>query len=314
VTGGAGAVRLEIRARLVRAIRRFFETQGFIEVDTPVWLPAPALELHIDAIPADGAYLRTSPELQMKRLLAEGWDRIYQMGPCFRRGESGRLHNPEFTMLEWYRRDADYRAIQADTEALIRAVVAEVGGSLRLTGTRGAQLDVGGPWHVITVDEAYRRFAGWSPLADYDADRFDLDLVNCVEPNLPRDRPVILTDFPIEAAALARCRGANPPVAERWELYIDGLELANAYSELIDPGEQRRRFQACADDRRALGREVYPLDEEFLAALAALDCPCGGIALGVDRLAMLLAGVREIELVRPFCRSNSHYGCGQPKG
>ncbi len=293
---------LAIRAATLRAIRHFFETQAFLEVETPVRLAAPALELHIDAIPADGAYLRTSPELHMKRLLAAGHGRIYQMGPCFRRGESGALHNPEFTLLEWYRRDADYRTIQADTVALIRAVVSEITGGQTVAGFDGVPVDVGRPWHSLTVDAAFQQFAGWSPLAAYSADRFDLDLVNRVEPNLPRDRPVILTDYPIEAAALARCRPGAPPVAERWELYIGGLELANAYSELIDAAEQRRRFEACACERRAMGRDVYPLDEPFLDALATLDCPCGGVALGVDRLVMLLAGTGDITTVRPFCR------------
>ncbi len=290
---------LAVRARTLAAIRCFFSERGFLEVETPVWVAAPAPEPHIDAIPASGAYLRTSPELHMKRLLAAGCDRIYQMGPCFRNGERGAWHNPEFTMLEWYRRDADYRTILDDTVALIRAVVADVTGGATIV-RHGAPVDVGAEWRVLTVDAAFQRYAGWSPLDDYDADRFDLDLVGRVEPNLPRECPCVLMDYPVPAAALARCRPGPPPVAERWELYIGGIELANAYSELVDAAEQRRRFQACAEERRALGREVYPFDEAFLMALEAVDCPCGGIALGVDRLTMLLAGADDIAAVRPF--------------
>ena len=154
-------------------------------------------------------------------------------------------------------------------------------------------------WERITVADAFQRFAGWDPTAAYDEDRFNEDLVNKVEPRLAKDVPTVLTDYPAEAAALARRKPGNPRVAERWELYIGGLELANAYSELTDPAEQRARFEACAAARRALGKEVYPLDEDFLAALGQLP-PCGGIALGVDRLVMLLADAASIEDVLAF--------------
>jgi lysyl-tRNA synthetase class 2 len=159
-------------------------------------------------------------------------------------------------------------------------------------------VDVGTEWVSVTVSEAFRRFAGWDPVAAYDADRFDLDLVEKVEPALPHDRPVFLWDYPAEAAALARLSAANPRTAERWELYVAGVELANAFSELTDAEEQRRRFAACAEERARLGKEVYPLDEEFLAALAAGLPPCAGVALGVDRLVMLLADAESLDDVR----------------
>jgi lysyl-tRNA synthetase class 2 len=289
---------LALRSRALCALRAFFLQRDYLEVETPVRVRRPALEDHIDAEPAGDAYLRTSPELHMKRLLAAGAERLFQVGPCFRRGERGARHRPEYTMLEWYRAGADYRAVLEETRDLLRAVAAAATGSERLPW-RGGILDLGATWHILTVREAFQRHAGWDPLTAYDADRFDMDLVTRVEPALPLDRPVVLTDYPPEAAALARCRPDTPPVAERWELYAGGLELANAYSELTDAREQRRRFEACARRRRAAGRAAYPLDEDFLSALEHLP-PCGGVALGFDRLVMLLTDAATIDAVCPF--------------
>ena len=289
---------LELRARMVRAIRAFFDLRDYVEVETPIRLRTPALELHIDAEPSGDRFLRTSPELHMKRLLAEGFDRIYQIGPCFRRGERGPLHRPEYTMLEWYRAATDYRGILEETRDLVLAVTrAATGGSSVVRN--GRKLDVAGPWSVTTVSDAFRRWAGWDPAARFDADRFDMDLVEKVEPSLPRDVPVVLIDYPAAAAALSRLKADDPRVAERWELYLDGVEIANAYSELTDPALQRARFDECAQRRRALGKPVYPLDEEFLDALGRMP-PAGGIALGVDRLAMVLAGAPTIGDVTAF--------------
>jgi lysyl-tRNA synthetase class 2 len=290
---------LEIRSRVLQSARRFFVDHGFVEVETPVRLPAPALETHIDAEPSGDMYLRTSPELHMKRLLAEGMDRVFQIGPCFRAGERGERHNPEFTMLEWYRTGADYRHVLADTKALVSAVFAEAAGSHRIS-YGGRAIEVMPMWDCISVREAFLQHAGWDVLAAFDADRFDLDLVNKVEPSLPHERPVVLMDYPIQQAALARPKASDPRVAERWELYIGGLELANAFSELTDPSEQRRRFEQCADERRAAGRPVYPVDEHFLKALERGLPPCAGVALGVDRLVMLAADAGSIDEVRAF--------------
>jgi len=301
-TGAPPLENLALRSRALSSIRAFFTRRGFIEVETPTRLPAPAIEPHIDAIPAGpGWWLRTSPELHMKRLLAAGCPRLFQIGPCFRAGERGARHNTEFTLLEWYRANADSRDILADTEALVRFVARETLGRESLAPAGGVAVDLAAPWRVLTVREAFRAWAGWDPVAAYDADRFDLDLVNLVEPALPRDRPVILADYPAAAAALARLKPGDPEVAERWELYIGGIEIANAYGELTDAAVQRDRFLACAGARRAGGKEAYPLDEAFLAALEAGMPPSGGIALGVDRLVMLLCGAAAIEEVRPFC-------------
>ena len=274
---------LSERARVLRQIRAFFDARGFTAVETPVRIPAPAPEPHIDCPPSGDWFLRASPELQMKKLLAAGMERIYQIGPCFRAGEKGRRHNPEFTMLEWYRANADYSDIARDAEEL----VAEV---LRPRGSAALPR--------VTVHEAYRRWAEWDPVEAWDQDRFDFDMATKIEPNLPKG-PLFLMDYPAPAASLARLKADDPRVAERWELYVDGLELANAFTELTDPVEQRRRFESARAERRALGEADYPLDEEFLDALARMP-PSGGVALGVDRLVMLACGVRDISDVR-FC-------------
>lgn len=275
---------LAARDAMMRAVRSFFQGQGFLEVETPVRLPAPCLEEHIDAIPTDGEFLRTSPELHMKRLLCAGFERIFCVGPCFRRGEFGRLHNPEYTMLEWYRAGADYMDILRDMDALLRAV--------------GFVFD---EIRVLAVSDAFVRFAGWDPAMKYDAERFDLDLLEKVEPALKRmPGPTVLKDYPAEAAALSRRKPDNPGLAERWELYIDGIEIANAYSELTDAAEQRFRFEACAEKRGLAGREVYPSDEAFLSALEQGMPPSGGIAVGMDRLLMVLLGKKSLDDVMPF--------------
>jgi lysyl-tRNA synthetase class 2 len=243
------------------------------------------LELHIDAEPSGNAFLRTSPELHMKRLLAAGYDRIFQIGPCFRKGERGDRHNPEYTMLEWYRANADYQDIMTDTESLLRQF--EV-FNLKSDIPR------------LTVEELFLKHAGWNPVEAYDAERFEHDLVSKVEPALPRDKPVFVMDYPVSAAALSRRKPGRETVAERFELYINGVEIANAFSELIDPVEQRQRFETWARERKALGAPAYPLDEDFLAALEIGMPPSGGIAMGIDRLVMVLAGAKSLDEVMAF--------------
>jgi lysyl-tRNA synthetase class 2 len=187
-------------------------------------------------------------------------------------------------MLEWYRTNADYMDILADIQALISNVWKECSSD----------------WKILAVSETFLDFARWDPVGNFNEDRFDVDLVEKVEPALKRiGGPVVLIDYPVEAAALSRRKPGNPLVAERWELYIDGIEIANAYSELTDPAEQRRRFVACAEQRRSLGKEVYPIDEAFLQSLEKMP-PSGGVALGVDRLLMLMAGAVSLDRVLPF--------------
>jgi len=291
---------LAIRSQALQATREFFWAAGFIEVETPVRIPTPAPELHIDAPASGRAWLRTSPELHMKRLLASGCERIFQIGPCFREGERGTRHAPEFTLLEWYRTPANYVDILRDCEGLVRQVVRRMTGG-RIISSGDRRIDLSAPWVRLTVREVFQQHAGWDPVAAYDAARFDHDMVAKVEPALPADRPCILTDYPAAAAALARLQPDNPAVAERWELYLGGLEIANAYSELTDAETQRTRFMKCNAERENIGRPAYPLDEPFLHALERGLPPCGGIALGMDRLVMLLCGAQTIDEIRPFC-------------
>jgi len=292
---------IKIRSRALQAVRNFFISRGFIEVETPIRIPTPALETHIDAPRSETAWLRTSPELQMKRLLTEGLDAIFQIGPCFRRAECGARHNPEFTMLEWYRLNTDYLDILQETRELLNFTFDEITGSSEFI-YQGQKISISQPWEIISVNDAFLKHAGWSPVTDWDENRFEMDLINKVEPALPPDRPCVLIDYPASAAALACIKHDNPLLAERWELYIGGLELANTYTELCDPALQRARFEACAAERKTLGKEVYPLDEPFLQALEKGLPPCSGIALGIDRLIMLLCNAVAIQNIRIFAQ------------
>ncbi len=292
---------LKARARLLRDVRAFFDARDFVEVETPVRIAAPAPECHIDCPPvATGGFLRASPELQMKKLLAAGMDKIYQMGPCFRDGEKGARHNPEFTMLEWYRRDADYSDVRRDLEALLtclRLIGSPRGFAARDDGinARHCESRSDAAIQTLSVREAYRRFAGWDPWTAWDQDRFDFDMATKIEPAIKAlGGGVFLADYPVQAASLAVLRG---DVAERWEFYWDGVELANCFTELCDADEQRRRFESARAERAALGEADYPLDEDFFNALPRIGS-AAGVALGVDRLAMVLAGVPDIARVR----------------
>lgn len=270
---------LERRAAIVRGIRRFFDERDFVEVETPVWIAAPAPEEHIDCPPvAEGGYLRASPELQMKKLLAAGMERLYQIGPCFRAGEKGDRHNPEFTMIEWYRRNATYLDIQKDLEELFSSL-----SSSPVSFT------------VLTVREAYRDFAEWDPWEKWDQDRFDFDMATKIEPAIQQmGGGVFLRDYPPQAASLALLRG---DVAERWEFYWEGIELANCFTELCDAAEQKRRFEKAKEARKLLKESDYPIDCEFIDSLPLIKS-AAGVALGVDRLVMVLTGFKKITDIR----------------
>lgn len=284
---------LKKRAQIVSAIRRFFDERDFTEVTTAVRITAPAPEPHIDCPPCGKEFLRASPELQMKKLLAMGMDRIYQIGPCFREGELGSRHNPEFTMIEWYRRNATYQDIAEDLEALMKGLFAEFPLSIPTH-----DLD---HFSIITVRKAYVEFAGWNPWKEWDQDRFDFDMATKIEPNLPKT-PVFLIDYPPQASSLAKISVRSQPsastcrIAERWEFYWQGMELANCFTELCDEAEQRGRFAAAKVERQALGESDYPIDEEFLSLLPEIGS-ASGVALGVDRLVALLCGASDIHAV-----------------
>jgi lysyl-tRNA synthetase class 2 len=313
---------LEKRARCLAAMRRFFAERDFLEIEAPLLVPTPGLEIHIDAVPAGmNQWLITSPELQMKRLLAAGLERIYTVCKCFRGGERGPQHSVEFTMVEWYRAWSGIEAIAEDTEQLVARVADEVAGTMQLE-LPGGVVDVKPPWIRMTVAEAMARFAEVEVAGDEEAgalvervrgagielgsaeawdDVFYTAFVARVEPALAAlDRPVLLTEWPVELSALARRTPDNPRVVERFEAYVGGVELANAFGELTDPLEQRARFVDDQLTREERGRPVYPIDEKLIAALEEGLPPSGGIALGFDRLCMLIGGATDIRDVLAF--------------
>jgi elongation factor P--(R)-beta-lysine ligase len=289
---------LQLRNRVQRALRSFFEAADYLEVETPIRIPAPAPEAHIDPEPAGDAFLQTSPELCMKRLLAAGYPRLFQICRCFRRAERGRRHLPEFTLLEWYSANQDYRDMMDQTEALLKHVARSLGGDGTLT-FQGQAVDLNEPFQRITVDDAFRTFAACTAEEALATGNFD-EIIGCtIEPRLGWERPVFLYDYPAECAALARLKPDLPTRAERFELYIGGIELCNGFSELNDSVEQRRRFLDELQARQQVGREMTPLPERFLAALDEMP-PATGNALGVDRLVMLFADTLTIDNVTAF--------------
>jgi elongation factor P--(R)-beta-lysine ligase len=289
---------LHHRARVIQSIREFFIAGGFLEIETPFRIPAPAPESHIEAIESEGWFLQTSPELCMKRLLSAGYERLFQICRCWRHSERGERHLPEFTMLEWYRADADYRTLMADCESLLQYVAErlEVGGTIRI-GDREITLHL--PWERLTVQEAFERHGAVSMDEALAADLFDEVMVRDIEPNLGWNVPVFLHDYPAVRGALARTRQDDPTVAERFELYAGGLELANGFSELTDAVEQRARFEEEITVRSRYSRKTYPMPEKFLAELPSMP-ESAGIALGVDRLVMVMLNLEQIDDVVAF--------------
>lgn len=289
---------LKRRAIIHRIVHRFFDERDFLEIETPVRSPAIAPEKEIVPFESDGWFLVTSPELYMKRVLAAGYPRIYQLSRCFRKDERGRLHNPEFTLLEWYAVGVNYEDMIADTEALVITIAHELGFDKSLP-YQGKKIDLTAPWPRITIRELYHRFAGWDPIVNPDARRFDMDMVTRIIPHLDANRPTVMLDYPAPMASLALLKPEDPSVAERAEIFIGGVELANAYSELIDAREQRTRFQADIDQIKQEQGRTMPLPQKFLESLGDLP-ECGGIALGIDRLVMLFCDAASIDEVVPF--------------
>jgi lysyl-tRNA synthetase class 2 len=287
-----------MRARIIQAVRLFFAAKGYLEVETPCLIPAPAPELHIDAVSAGHAFLQTSPELCMKRLLAAGYPRIFQICRCFRQAERGETHLPEFTMLEWYHAGADYMDLMDECEEMIIDVSRTAGFAHKIR-YEAYEIDLKKPWLRIPLRDAFRQYASLSLEDALSSGRFDEVMVAEIEPNLGFPKPTFLYDYPGPLAALARIKKDDHRVAERFELYVGGLELANAFSELTDPQEQEARFQRDQEKRRNLGKTTYPLPEKFLRALPHMP-ESAGIALGVDRLAMLFCNQKSIDNVVSF--------------
>ena len=310
---------LQARARLQSSIRQWFADEGFVEVETPILQVSPGAEVHLSGFATDWEtpdgeeeeevrWLHSSPEFAMKKLLAGGMPRIFQFARVFRNAEGSALHHPEFTMLEWYRAKAGYEALMADCAAL-----------LALTGVRELRwedkiCDPAATPERLTVAEAFDRHAGVDLLAavgnaellakqadiamhagDSWDDVFFRVMFDRIEPRLGMGRPTILYEYPISMAALARAKSDDPRVAERFELYVCGVELANAFGELTDPAIQRARLQADMDEKERLYGLRWPIDADFLAALDHGLPASSGIALGFDRLVMLATGARHIE-------------------
>jgi lysyl-tRNA synthetase class 2 len=319
---------LMARGAITRAIRAWFDEQGFSEVETGILQVSPGNETHLHAPRtelwrADGTratrYLRTSPEFAAKKLLAAGEQKIFEFARVFRDRERGDLHLPEFTMLEWYRVNANYDAIMADTVVVIAHAAQATG--IGHFSFRGKNADPFAEPELLTVGSAFERFAGIDLLAtivdgrgdrgalaaaanarvrvaddDTWSDIFSKVLVEHVEPNLGQGRLTVLFEYPAPEAALARAKASDPRVAERFEVYACGVELANGFGELTDAAEQRHRFTAAMDEKQRRYGERYPLDEEFLAAIGNMP-DASGVALGFDRLVMLASGALRIDQV-----------------
>jgi elongation factor P--(R)-beta-lysine ligase len=320
-----------LRARgLVRTVLRgWFESLNFVEVEAAILQTSPGNEAHLHAFATEqvspagdalGRYLHTSPEFACKKLLAAGEPRIFEFARVFRNRERGALHHPEFTMLEWYRAREPYESLMEDC-AVVLALAARAVGA-RKVSFRDRSVDPFAAPERLTVAQAFRRHSGIDLLATVTPDAVDRDalarqaeaqniriaaddtwsdifsriLVERIEPNLGIGQPTIVTEYPVVEAALARRKLSDPRVAERFELYVCGVELANGFAELTDVAEQRRRFDAEMDEKERIHGERYPIDEDFLAALAVMP-PASGIALGFDRLVMLVTGAARIEQV-----------------
>jgi lysyl-tRNA synthetase class 2 len=319
------------RGQILRALRNWFERQNFTEVETPALQVSPGMEVHLKAFATEiespeatrgRLFLHTSPEFAMKKLLAGGMPLIFQFARVWRNAERSDLHHPEFTMLEWYRAGAGYEVLMDDCEEVLRAAMAE-SGETRMRW-RGRSCDPSQRFERLSVAEAFERYAGIDLLAtapepqkpDIQAQALALAAVRAgiqprstdswediffrvmlerIEPRLGAGRPTILYDYPVSLAALSRPKPDDPRLAERFELYVCGVELANAFGELTDAAVQRRRFEADMASKRQLYGEAWPVDEEFLAALEHGLPPCAGIALGFDRLVMLATGASRID-------------------
>jgi lysyl-tRNA synthetase class 2 len=296
---------LKLRAQVIKAIRYFFWERGFLEVETPLLIPANAPEEHINPITTPPSWqLQTSPEICMKRLLSLGHQRIFQISHCWRANERGSRHLSEFTMLEWYRADCDYRTLMTDCEELLQYVATTCLPEPHCFVHNLSKINPFAPWHRISVQKAFSDFGNIDVWDCLKKGLYEEILTTDIEPSFAKfDSPVIFMDYPAELAALARIKPGEPDLAERFELYLGGLELANGFSELNDPIVQRHRFEEANQMRHNAGQAVLPLPEKFLDELATMP-PSAGIAMGVDRLVMLTAGVDSIDEVVAFTPEN----------
>ncbi len=333
------------RALITDKIREFFKKKGFLEVQTPIFVKLPGMEPYLNPLSYEFSdeknqkhkgYIITSPEYSLKKLLSRGFPNIFEITKVFRQNESfGGMHNPEFTMIEWYRPNSNYRKIMNDTEELVNYLAKSLYKKERLT-YNGQEINLSKPWPRISVKQAFKKYAGINldrakTLKDFKKqikislprnadwnDVFYTVFLNQIEPNFPKNRPMIIYDYPLPQASLAkrkttpRLRSGQAPrhdseqtgqesfYAERFEVYLAGMEIANCFSELTDAREQEKRLKQEKALRKKLGKEVYDIDKDFIEALKSGLPETGGIALGVDRLQMLLLDIKDINNLLPF--------------
>ncbi len=296
---------LKRRSDFIQAVRAFFLDNGYVEVDTPIRLPVLLPESEIIPFSCGNEFLHTSPELCMKRLLSRGAPRIFQICHCFRQHEMGQYHQTEFSLLEWYHAGWNYLDLMQECEQFVRYLAAGHASFPALSTKDTLQRDartvsLAAPWQRMSVDDAFNAYAGMSALEALENDCFEEVLVAEVEPNLGWQAPVFLYDYPVELGSLARAKADAPHLAERFELYICGIELANGFSELVDPEEQRVRFTA---ELVKMPGHSATMPEKFLQDLEQMG-ETAGIALGIDRLLMLFMGAPCIADVLPFARDD----------
>lgn len=289
---------LRVRSGILRLIRRFFFEREYIEVETPIRLPAPIPEAHIEPVESEKCILQASPELCMKQLLAAGYGKIFQIARVFRKGERGAKHLPELTMLEWYAPGESYYELMVMLETLIHHIGMTLNGKPELN-YNGQSVDLTLPFDRLTVSDAFKKYSGLSVEEALETGTFDEIMGLSIEPNLGLSRPVFLYDYPVEKGSLSRRKPEDDSLAERTELYISGVELCNGFSELTDPVEQRLRFEAEQKIRSDMGGKIWPLPETFLKRLSLMP-ESAGMAVGIDRLVMLFTDTKEIDDVVAF--------------
>nr|WP_321402996.1 EF-P lysine aminoacylase EpmA [uncultured Desulfobacter sp.] len=289
---------LKKRSLVMDLTRDFFRSMGFMEVETPVRCPSIIPEAHIDPVASQESYLQASPEQCMKRLLARGADKIFQICKCFRQGERGQRHLPELTLLEWYAAHQTYDDLMDQCQGLLRHIAQGLGTPDRLV-YQGSSLDLAGTFQRMTITQAFEEYSHISLDQAVETGQFDEIISFDIEPHLGTSRPCFLYDYPLSMASLAAVHPEKPDTAQRFEMYASGIELANGFTELTDHKLQRKRFEAENELRIRHGKAKLPMPEKFLYDLALMP-PAAGIALGMDRLVMLFCDAPDIDQVVAF--------------
>lgn len=289
---------LKKRALIINAVRTFFQENNFLEVETPLRLPAIIPEAHIDSFETEGWFLQASPELCMKRLVNQGHDKIFQICKVFRKKERGEKHLPELTMLEWYAKDETYIDLMTTCQNLIRHIADKMENSLTLN-YQGKSIDLNKNFIKLSVKDSFSQFSDTTMEEACTDEKFEEIMSFEIEPNLGINQPVFLYDYPASLGSLAKLKTNNPDFAERFELYIAGIELANGFSELIDQKEQRQRFESERILRKGMGKKDLPMPEKFLTDLSSMP-ETAGIAFGIDRLVMLFCNLTSIDQAVAF--------------